>query len=447
MRATLQAVEAPSLPHDPAAGAARALVASVLSSLRRRDQRHKGELYVHGLLHAPGRKTMRNLAASTDERSAEQSLHHFISCSTWDWSPLRAELAARVDRLLAPKAWVVRPLVIPKTGRHSVGVGRRFVPQLGQVVNSQHGYGLWLASGAAAAPVNWRLSLSGDWLEDAEMRRRAAIPDSADAGSAEGLALDMALETAGWGITRLPVVTDAREEAVPSMVGAFSRAGLPFLLRIGGGTGLLAPALSGGGSRSVAASAGRLAELARSQGRPVEWFEPAGTGLPRTSLVSLLPVRLPGPAVQGPRRAFGGTPSAGAPLTLVGVWSPNSREASELWLTNLTGASRSTLLGLGRLIGRADADFTDTSLPVGALDFEGRSYHGWHRHVTLVSLAHAVRLLGPGTRRGLGTVTPVPMTGGRRARGRGRCAPAGGAGRAEAPASVPGAASPGRAAG
>lgn len=445
MSATLQTVEAPSLPPGPAAGASRALVASVLSSLRRRDQRHKGELYVNGLLHAPGRKTMRNLAASTDERSAEQSLHHFISCSTWDWSPLRAELAARMDQLLAPKAWVVRPLVIPKTGRHSVGVGRRFVPQLGQVVNSQHGYGLWLASGAASAPVNWRLSLSGDWLEDTEMRQRAAIPDSVDAGSAEGLVLDMALETAGWGVTRLPVVTDAREEAVPSMVRAFSRAGLPFLLRIGGGTGLLAPALSGGGTRSVSASAGHLAELARSQRRPVDWFEPAGTGLPKTSLVSLLPVRLP-----GRRQAFGGVPSADAPLTLVGVWSPNSREASELWLTNLAGASRSTLLGLGRLIGRADADFTGTSLPVGALDFEGRSYHGWHRHVTLVSLAHAVRLLGPGARRphpGRVALTPVPMSGGRRVRDSGRYAPVAGAGRAGVPASVPVAASPGRAAG
>ncbi|MGW7189090.1 IS701 family transposase [Streptomyces sp. NPDC054838] len=435
MRAIRPAEEAEALPRDPAAEA-RALRASVLGSLRRRDQRHKGELYVDGLLTAPGRKTMRNLAASTDERAAEQSLHHFISCSTWDWSPLRARLACGLDRLLAPRAWVVRPLVIPKTGRHSVGVGRRFVPQLGQVVNSQHGYGLWLASGAAAVPVNWRLSLSGDWLDDAEMRRRAAIPDSVDEGVARTPAVDMALETAGWGVSAAPVVADAREEAVPALLEALSGAGLSFLLRIGGGTGLLAPNLSAGRSRVAAGSAALLAELARSQRRPVEWFEPAGPALPQTSMVALLPVRLPG------------GPVAPAPLTLVGVWSPDSREVSELWLTNMAGAGRGTLLGLGRLVGRADADFRRTALAVGALDFEGRSYHGWHRHATLVSLAHAERMLASGAHRGAAAPEAVPMvTGGRRARGRGRFGPVAVAGRAGVPVPGRGVASPGRAAG
>ncbi|WP_442270868.1 IS701 family transposase [Streptomyces sp. M-16] len=434
MRA-IRPVEAETPTRDQSAEV-RALCTSVLGSLRRRDQRHKGELYVHGLLNTPGRKTMRNLAATTGRRSAEQSLHHFISCSTWDWSPLRAELTAGLERLLAPRAWVVRPLVIPKTGRHSVGVGRRFVPQLGQVVNSQHGYGLWLASGAGAAPVNWRLSLSGDWLDDTELRRRAAIPeDSADPRTAEALAVDMVLETAGWGASALPVVADAREEGVLPLVEAFSRARLPFLIRVGAGTGLLAPSLSAGRSRAVAGSAGGLAELARSQRRPVQWHDPAWPGHTRTSLVGLLPVRLPG-----------GPPGPSA-LTLVGVWDPDRREVAELWLTGMSGAGRGALLGLGRLIGRADADFRGTSLSVGALDFEGRSYHGWHRHATLVSLAHASRLLGGGLHLGGGQVTSAPLQGGRRVRGRGRCAPVAAAGRAGVPVPGPDAASHGPAAG
>ncbi|MGW1518841.1 IS701 family transposase [Streptomyces sp. NPDC001272] len=431
------ALEAESLSRVPASEV-RALRTAVLDSLRRRDQRRKGELYVQALLDTPGRKTMRNLAASTGERAAEQSLHHFISCSTWDWSPLRAELAAGLERLLAPRAWVVRPLVIPKTGRHSVGVGRRFVPQLGQVVNSQHGYGLWLASGAAAAPVNWRLSLSGDWLGDAELRRRAAIPEDAvdarAAGAPEELAVDMVVEAAGWTGSALPVVADAREEAVVPLVEALTRAGLPFLVRIGNGTGLLAPNLSAGRSRAVAGSAGGLAELARPQRRPVHWPDPARPGRTQTSLVGLLPVRLPG--------------AAGAPLTLAGVWSPASREVSQLWLTSLTGAGRGTLLGLGGLIGRADADFRDTSLPVGALDFEGRSYRGWHRHATLVSLAHASRLLEAGAHRGpVASVTSIPLSGGRRVRGRVLRGPGAAVARAEVPVPGRGAASPGRAAG
>jgi hypothetical protein len=391
VRATLPAEEAEPLPHEGAAQAARQLSASVLALLRRRDQRHKGELYVNGLLSTPGRKTMRNIAASTGERSAEQSLHHFISCSTWDWAPLRAELTTRLDRLLAPRAWVLRPLVIPKTGRHSVGVGRRFVPQLGQVVNSQQGYGLWLASGAASVPVNWRLSLSGDWLADSELRQRAAIPDSLDTGAPEQLVLDMVRETAGWGASAAPVVADAREEAVVPLLQALSGAGLPFLLRVGDDTELLAPDLSAGRGPVVSGPAGRLVELARTQRRPVDWCDPAVPELSRTSLVALLPVRLPGTAAR---------------LSLVGVWSPDRREVAELWLTSLAGASRGVLLGLGRMLGRVDTDFTGTTLSVGALDFEGRSYRGWHRHVTLVSLAHALRLLATHPGRDALGVTP-----------------------------------------
>lgn len=433
--------------HDP--DPSQDLCTSVLSRLRRRDQRHKGELYVQGLLTASGRKTMRHLAARTEERAAEQSLHHFISCSTWEWAPLRAALATRLTELLSPRAWVVRPLVIPKTGRHSVGVERRFVPHLGQVMNSQQGYTLWLASGAAAAPVNWRLLLGGDWLADESMRRRAAIPDTAGAASAPELAVSMARQTASWGAAPQPLVMDARQEEVAPLVDALRAAGLPFVLRIDPGTGLLAPMLPGTGARAMSASAGRLAELSRSQQRPVEWIDPAGPAVPRTSLVALLPVHLPG--VRGPVAARAGWPSAGAagaPLTLVGVRSPNSRTVSETWLTNMTGAARSTLLGLVRLVGRVDADFTDISLPVGALDFEGRSYLGWHRHTTLVSLAHAVRLLQGGVpRERAREVTALSPGGGRRSLSRGRFGSAGAAARAGFPGRGQAAASPGRVAG
>lgn len=66
---------------------------------------------------------------------------------------------------------------------------------------------------------------------------------------------------------------------------------------------------------------------------------------------------------------------------------------AELWVTNMTRASRGTLLRLSKLTRRADTDFTRICLDVGAQDFEGRSYEGWQRHMTMVSLAHAVRVL------------------------------------------------------
>ncbi|MFF9869007.1 IS701 family transposase [Streptomyces sp. NPDC013953] len=396
---------APTTHHDPAHSPEGHLTeevcASVLASLRRRDQRHKGQLYVNGLLTAQGRKTMRNLATSTREPAAAQSLHHFISVSTWDWSEVRASLARRMERLMTPHAWVVQPMVTPKSGVHSVGVQRRFIRHLGQAVTSQHSHGLWLAGQSAAAPVNWQLSVGEDRPGGGlAAGMRDGVPESASGGgwSCDDTAISVVLQAASWGLTPRPVVIDARDVPPAPLIEAFTAADLPFLLRVGGNTPLLAPDLSGGQRRVLSASAEHLTTLARSQQRPVEWVDPAMPRGLRTGLVALLPVLWPGITVpRRPRPA--GVPvadprrSGGAELLLMGEWQPNRRRVAELWLTNMTRAGRGTLLRLSKLTRRADTDFARICMDVGAQDFEGRSYHGWHRHMTMVSLAHAVRVL------------------------------------------------------
>ena len=373
------------------------LCSAVLSALRRRDQRRKGAMYVHGLLNVPGRKTMRNLAAHSGEHAAEQSLHHFISASTWDWVGLRARLARRLEEDLGPRAWVVRPMTIPKAGTRSVGVERRYVPHLGRTVNCQHSWGLWCAAEHGSAPVNWQLSLGPEWLADDVLRRSVAIPDRLRADSPEPLAAGIAVQATDWGVALRPVVMDAREVTAAPVIRALSAAGLPFLLRIGAGTPLVAPGLAGG--RTVATTAAHLAELALRQRRPVEWTDPAAPRTVRTSLVALLPVSWPG---HGPApRPTGSGPGGSAPsrLALVAEWGLNRPGAVTLWVTDMADAGRGTLLRLGRLVDRVAADEDAIADGVGLRDFEGRSYQGWHRHMSLVSLAHAARLLDPDPRR------------------------------------------------
>ncbi|CAM5241870.1 hypothetical protein SALBM217S_05197 [Streptomyces griseoloalbus] len=75
-----------------------AFSAELFASLRRSDQRLRARQYLSGLLAAEGRKSIRNIAAFAGGTAAEQSLHHFISSSTWDWSPMREALTDRVMR-------------------------------------------------------------------------------------------------------------------------------------------------------------------------------------------------------------------------------------------------------------------------------------------------------------------------------------------------------------
>jgi SRSO17 transposase len=65
-----------------------------------------------------------------------------------------------------------------------------------------------------------------------------------------------------------------------------------------------------------------------------------------------------------------------------------------VWLTNLVQARLSPLVDLVELSSRAcQEDLATLRDNFGLQDFEGRSYVGWHHHMTLVSAAHTYRML------------------------------------------------------
>lgn len=369
----------------------------MLASLKRRDQRTRGEWYVSGLLSVPGRKSMRAVAAVADHGAAEQSLHHFISDSSWVWGPVRQALARHLDRVLLPQAWVIDSMAIPKAGAHSVGVEESFRSDLGRVVNSQQAYGVSLANEQLSAPVNWGLNLPSEWLENEERRRRARIPDDVVATSVETGIVHTAAELAdtAWGLRRRPVVLDARALDSLALVEQFTRRGIPFVMRVDGATRVVGfdPGRPGSGERLFQAQ--QLAERGKKLSKPVSWVDPEYS-ITRSVLVS--GTRVTVPAVRRP----GVPPLPGRALTLVGGWPMQKGRSRELWLSNLPEVPPAALLRLGRLTRRVSKDFAEVSTRVGMRDFEGRSYAGWHRHVTLCSVAHAILVLSSARHQRLG---------------------------------------------
>lgn len=362
------------------------LCSLMFASLPRRDQRLRGEQYVRGLLSTPGRKSVRNIAAQVGGGSAVQSLHHFVAGSTWDWRPMRAALAAHVERTTAPAAWVVAGLTIPKSGRHSVGVGRRFVPQLGQVLRGQHALGLWFASPLTSAPVDWRLLLPEEWTRDADLRRRGEIPEGASAETVEQSALAVVSQTLRQAdVTRRPVVLDVPGNWTdPAVLGRFARYGLPVVARATPGSRLLVadPSMPGYGAGPL--SAEQILMSVRGLRRTVEWDDPE-RGTWRTSSAVSIRVATPGSPAGGDRR----------PLHLLGEWEDQWQPPARMWLTDLA-APACRLLRLTKVTRRVSRDLATVGDRVGLRDFEGRSFRGWHRHTTLASVAHTASLLtGP----------------------------------------------------
>lgn len=349
----------------------------MLMSLPRRDQRENGELYISGLLSLTSRKSMRSIASVAGGGAAEQRLHHFISKSSWDWLPVRKALAADLDHTLDPLVWVVKPMVVLKAGEHTVGVTESFVPQLGRVANNQRSYGVWLANDKQSAPVSSRLSLSGEWLRDAQRRRRAEIPESVGDGDGIPPAAAAVLElTQGWRLRPRPVIAEAREKDAGALVRHLSAAKVPFVLRIGGATRLIPWSAAQEGRTIRLMTAQHLVEGADLGGRPVRWVGRTGPS-GRPDLVTSTDVLLP--------------PGSGTPLLrLVSAERPGERRARELWLSNMAEVPSALVVRLGRLSERVDQDFAEISTKVGAMDFGGRTFGGWHRHITLSAVAQGI---------------------------------------------------------
>src|SRR5487761_2335338 len=79
----------------------------MVANLGRAERRHWGAVYVRGLLSTSERKTAARIATKLPDGDV-QALQQFVGQSPWAWEPVRAQLAQRMVRELAPAAaWVV----------------------------------------------------------------------------------------------------------------------------------------------------------------------------------------------------------------------------------------------------------------------------------------------------------------------------------------------------
>ncbi|MEU3337221.1 transposase [Streptomyces sp. NPDC006668] len=348
----------------------------LFAHLPRADQRRWADVYLRGLLATPGKKTLRRIAASvTSSPTAPQSLQQFVNDSAWPWRPVRAELARWIAEQTAAHVWTLSPVVIPKRGALSAGVHRRFVPAFGRTVNCQLAVGAFHSGAFGDLSVDWRLYLPRRWTEDAALRQQARIPESTGHATVAELCLSLAAQLARNTPRMAPVVvhTDGHIDAEPVIAGLQAR-GLEWIVAVPD-TLPLSPAPAAGPHPADPAA-------------PTPAPQPAGDLLRRRARPAADGPLAPGRSRLGTVRVL--LPGTGAGL-LVGAWTGSRPRPDRLWLTNLPEADTRAL----DVIGSASAvRIGDTEADLGLHDFAGRSYPGWHRHATLVSVASAHRSLG-----------------------------------------------------
>ncbi|WP_419992837.1 IS701 family transposase [Streptomyces boninensis] len=373
----------------------------IFGHLPRADQRRWAHAYLVGLLRTPGKKSVRRLAATiSDSPTAAQSLHQFVNASPWEWEPAYAELMQWAERRLTPVAWTVDVAVMRKRGEHSCGVHRRFVPGTGRSVNCQVGIGGFLVTRQEAIPVDWRLLLPGAWARDDERRARARVPREVTARGLERLALDLVHDMSErTRLASVPVIADlSAHSGTGAVVHGLSQRGDDFVVAVPGNLPLVVGRHLKAQRRNCAGP-----PLLLEAGR---FFDPAFCGCGSLETLTCHDLQGGQLAVQ---TGLVGLPRNGSPdlppqrtYRLISVRSNRQRRAGRLWLSSMVHRRTEEVVGMVQLLARTTQTMQALDGSFGLQDFEGRSYPGWHHHMTLVTAAYAHSVLNmPGRKAAL----------------------------------------------
>ena len=357
-------------------------------------QRGAFRRYLLGLLSDSRRKSMSAMLARVSNPGTYQSFQHFITHAPWSadrvWRQLRTRIPDREGML------ILDATSFPKQGMHSVGVVRQYCGTLGKVANCQVAVTAALWTGVRAWMLGASLYLPQPWLTP-EARQRARIPGAIQFQEKwrQALTLLRQIRAAGFRITA--VLGDADFGDSATLRRTLHRLKLPYALGISStvtvfrGTPPVAvpprkPGRAGTPTRLQLIDATRpeavrliASRLPSRAWRRIAWRN--GTNRPWAAHFAALRVT---PATDWRARRL-------APE----VWLLLERDLGttpriKAYLVSLPpSASLRALVRLAHHRWAIEQQYQELKDELGLDHFEGRSFHGWHRHVVLTAMAYA----------------------------------------------------------
>ncbi len=373
---------------------------NLLGTIGRSERSKWGAVYIEGLLSESERKSVSAICARTPKGN-NQAVQHLLHSSPWDSDNLHLEMTKMAMTELKPiEVSIIDDTGFPKQGKHSVGVARQYSGTLGKVDNCQVAVSLHWASEEASFPMNWELYLPKNWTDDPERCKKAGVPENITFRRKWELALDMI----DWALQNdIPlgvILADHAYGVVTKFRDGLESRKLNYSVGIDGTMVFWRH------------PAQRYPLVYKGRGRPPKpRYKP--NDIPETAkqIANALPDDaweeiVYGQGTKGPLAAeFAAiwVQSAhhhqfNAPEQPM-VWllverKPGEKSPCKYFLSNMDESTSLTMLvKTTKMRWRIEIDYKMLKGEVGLDRYEGRSWNGWHHHVTLSTMAYLFLLL------------------------------------------------------
>jgi SRSO17 transposase len=359
------------------------------SHLKDSRKRESFAMYACGILGDGERKSAEPIAArSCADPEEVHNVHHkllyFLGRSVWDDRAVRLEAARyaieAIERREPITAWIVDDTGFLKQGDDSVGVQRQYTGSAGKITNCQIGVSLAVASSSEHLPLDFELYLPECWANDPARREQARIPDEVTFKTKITLALEMIERARKAGIAGEIMLADAAYGDSSEFRNGVRRLGFDFAVGIQSNVRVVRLDRRDRINEKTETVAELVQRLGRKAFRKLTWRE--GTGSKLSSRFCFLRVKT---------THDDGIPiSEREPLWLVAEWLDGEEKPTKFLLTTLARRmSRKQIVRICKERWRTERMYEDLKGELGLDHFEGRSFPGWHHHVSVVLCCYA----------------------------------------------------------
>lgn len=348
------------------------LKARLSSVFGRAETRASASAFIDGLLSGTTRKTGWQLAEQAG-LARPYRMQSLLGRGAWSAEVLRDKVREEVISTLGDPngVLVVDETGFLKKGTHSVGVARQYSGTAGRIENCQVGVFLAYASRLGQALIDRRLYLPEAWAGDDVRRHEAHVPEKVTFATKLQIAGELISAALDAGAPCAWVLADALYGSDSKLRRLLEDRRQPYVLAVRSNLHLRFVTRKGFIQTDPATLADELA--------PDTWkAHAAGEGTKGVRLYDWARIALPWMVDDGFERWI-----------LIRRNRNNPEERAYYLVFSRTGTALSELAGAAGLRWTIEECFQRAKEELGLDHCEARSWHGWHRHMTLCMAAAA----------------------------------------------------------